>query len=30
MLLFAADACGLQPKLVFLNTTTVPGKQLCR
>jgi hypothetical protein len=27
MLLYAADACGLQPKMVFLNTTIVPGKQ---
>jgi hypothetical protein len=28
MLLCAADACGLQPKMVFFNTATVPGKQL--
>jgi hypothetical protein len=28
MLLCAADAFGLQPKMVFLNTTTLPGKQL--
>jgi hypothetical protein len=27
MLPGAADPSGLQPKLVFFNTTTMPGKQ---